>query len=224
MVAAAIFALALAIGGAGVGVALSSGDGAATAEPVADRTVVIQQQRTTTDATEPRDGTETQAPETGTATTPDPPLPDADASTGSLDVEPIERLLSAYYGAVARADYDEAWSLLSPSYRDWKLGNGGRAKWRQQEGLNELYLDPSGVSVQVESYDVATQIATVSVSGMVYDAPSDPPCAYEGVTWVRRYDGRWLYDQGYVQRPARAAKWRPRRFETLGYRCQNDGY
>lgn len=49
-------------------------------------------------------------------------------------------------------------------------------------------------------------------------------CPYEGITWARKENGNWRYDQGYVQRPERAAVWRPRARETLGYACEVDGY
>lgn len=172
----------------------------------------------------------TQRPETvtvaRTVTTASPaalPAKTKDATAGTRTAQ-ITRTLARYYDAIVRGAYDDAWKLLSPSYRAWKADNGGYAKWREQEANNERYLDPSGLRVEVTELDRDSQIATLDVRGMRWNRPGAPSCPYEGVTWARRVDGRWTYDQGYAQRPERAARWRSRANETLGVPCEDDNY
>jgi len=203
--------LALAVAGAGLAVALSGG-GSGPSGDAAQQTVVVTER-------EPPATSEPAAPAPDDAETAGP------ASDSSLAPEPaeLESVLVEYFAAVKQGDFDAAYGLLSPSYKRWKASNGGRAKWEESESLNRLYLRPGGLTVTVEEFDPATQIATIDVRGMTYREPGEGTCAYEGITWMRRADGRWLYDQGYMQRADRRREWRPRQQETLGFAC-GDGY
>jgi hypothetical protein len=134
----------------------------------------------------------------------------------------MEGVLTAYYQHVVASDFDAAWALLSPTYKNWKAGNGGHPKWLEQERVDRDRLDPSGLHVEVERVD--DDVATIMVTGMHFRSLTQSRCAYEGVTWARRDGDRWRYDQGYLQNATRAARWRPRRTETLGYACEADGY
>jgi len=137
----------------------------------------------------------------------------------------IEVSIVAYFRAVRAGSFDRAWQLLSPTYRSWKTaGAGGFTQWRRQETRNRERLRGGDAAVRVQSYDAASHVATVYVSGLRFKPQGRPECSYEGVTWARRVGGRWLYDQGYMQNPARATKWRPRRLETLGSSCDTSGY
>ncbi|HEV7493338.1 RING finger protein [Baekduia sp.] len=164
-------------------------------------------------------------PVTGTTTVATPPRPadaGADETKSETEQTAIERVLTAYYQHVVASDFDAAWALLSPTYTTWKAGNGGHAKWLEQERVNRDRLDPSGLHVEVDRID--GDVATISVTGMHFRSPTSSRCAYEGVTWARRDGSRWRYDQGYLQNATRAARWRPRRTETLGYTCESSGY
>jgi hypothetical protein len=213
MVLIAVLAAALVVAGSTVAVALSrSGhsDGAVAAVV----TTVVAVTTTPTPAPDPAPAS------TSTVTTPDD-APTADDAPAD-DRAAIERVLTAYYDHVVASDFDAAWALLSPTYKTWKAGNGGHAKWLAQERVDRDRLTPDGLHVEIERID--GDVATVMVTGMRFRSLTSPNCAYEGVTWARRFGGRWRYDQGYLQNATRAARWRPRRTETLGYLCESDGY
>jgi hypothetical protein len=156
--------------------------------------------------------------------------PDAEApaeappSTRTADApsneEQIETTLLRYYESVAAGDFSSAWALLSPSYKNWKASNGGRAKWETQEANNHRYLEPAGLRVSITDFDRTTQVATIYVSGMTWTTG----CRYTGYTWARRFGERWYYDQGYLQDPGRAAEWRSRQDEALGVLCEESAY
>lgn len=207
LLVAALLLLALAVGGAAVAIALSRGGDAKPVATRAAKTVVVTQPAAKTVTQEPADGNEADVP---------PPASAPDAAE-------LESVLRRYFGAVKRGDFDSAYALLSPTYKHWKASNGARPQWERQETDNMLYLSPGDLSVTVESYDPSADIATIDVRGMQYREPGKPTCPYVGITWMRRFDGRWYYDQGYMQRAERRAEWRPRQRETLGFPCQ-DGY
>lgn len=144
-------------------------------------------------------------------------------STGPTDQEAIRSVIARYYADVTARRFRAAWALLSPSYRAWKLDNGGYSKWLATESYNGRRLTIDRVKVRITGRDPATDVATVFVSGMTYRKPGGP-CLYQGYTWVRRFGGRWYYDQGYAQDPARAAEWSQRAQETLGVPCEPNGY
>jgi hypothetical protein len=170
----------------------------------------------------------TAAPVPAPDTTPEPSAVPADGgdveaeATSETDQAAIERVLTAYYQHVVASDFDAAWALLSPTYKAWKAGNGGHAKWLEQERVQRDRLDPSGLHVEIDRID--GDVATLMVTGMHFRSLTSARCAYEGVTWARRDGDRWRYDQGYLQNVTRSAKWRPRRTETLGYACESSGY
>lgn len=203
----ALFVLALAIAGAGAAYFVTAQD----KDEDPPREVARQTTPTTTaPAPAPNDVVEEPPAETPGD------LTDADRAE-------IERVLSDYYDAIRNGDYETAWGLLSPSYRDWKTSaGGGRAKWRSQEAAtNAAHLgSTSGLTVEIEDYDAATEVATIYVSGLTYGEG----CDYKGYTWARRVEGSWYYDQGYLQDADRAREWRPRQDETLGVPCEEGAY
>jgi type IV secretory pathway VirB10-like protein len=214
LVAAVVF-LALMVGGVGAAVLLTQGED----DPSPSTNAANTGGEPTTPATP---GTSTaELPAAGNGEEDTTPAPEP---SGPSRAEEIEEVLTDYYAAVKSGDYDSAWELLSPSYKEWKEGEGGYAKWQTQEERNFRWLRPNDLTVDVREYDPSTRIATIYVSGMTYKRPGNALCDYVGITWARRFGGRWYYDQGYVQRAERAAEWRPRATETLGYACEVDGY
>jgi Prokaryotic RING finger family 1 len=201
---AAIIGLAMAAGGAATAVIVVWSGGSKAPASVAQTVIVRDRPTTVTQATAP-------APATHTAR--DKP-----------DPAEIAQTVRSYYAAVVDGDYTTAWRLLTPSYKAWKRGNGGWSKWHLQEVHNHNHLVLDDVDVDVRSYDRASRVATIFVDGLTFRLPGGGTCDYQGVTWVRRVGARWLYDQGYLQTPARAATWRPRARETLGVPCETDGY
>ena len=195
---AAIFVLALCVAGGAAAIALSQQQ-----QPASEGVAVV------TDKSKRVEGGQRAA--------------DARAAQESPQVS-VTRMLRRYYDAVHAGDFETAWGLLSPTYKSWKASNGGRAKWQTLEEDNQAYLDPGTLDVEIVEVDRESGVATVRVTGMTYTRPGDSPCAYEGVTWVRKSGSTWVYDQGYLQDPERAAKWRPRRAATLGYSCTPSGY
>ncbi len=212
---AAIVALAVAVSAVAIAVVVTrSTSGAAAEGTVPESTPVAE-----ATPTETPEETETATPEPTPEETPTPePTPRPPSNRAQ-----IERILVAYYANVLEGDYDGAWRLLSPTYRSWKeTEGGGYAKWETQEDVHRDRLDPSGLHVEILSID--GDVATIDVSGMSMVTRNDPNCDFNGVTWARRVGGKWRYDQGYLQNAARAAEWRPRREQTLGYVCESDGY
>ena len=198
---ASVLLLALALTGAAVALVLSSRS--APSEPVAS------------DA----------PPPTVTVTNPpSSPQTRPDRPVEAVDAAEIETLLQRYYGAVRTGGFARAWQMLSPTYKSWKAGNGGFAKWQEQESRNRAQLRVGDLDVNVRSFDASTGVATIFVGGMRFEQRDGTTCAYEGITWARRFGGEWLYDQGYLQNAPRAAVWRPRRLETLGGGCDESGY
>ena len=172
-------------------------------------TVSVTTVPSTTPATSP--------PTTSTATTPTRGAAQREAA--------IQTAISSYFRAIRAGGFDRAWRLLSPTYRAWKVASGGGFdRWRQQEGRNMRQLRRGEPVVSVRSYDPVSNVATVYVSGLRFKPQGLPECDYLGITWARKVAGRWLYDQGYAQNAARAAKWRPRQSETLGSSCDTSGY
>jgi hypothetical protein len=154
---------------------------------------------------------------------PDAPPPPPAATAAATREQKIQDVLRRYYGAVSTGDFQRAWSLLSPTYKSWKeAGNGGYPKWQDQEHRNEVRLrGANGLIVSERSFARGSGVATIFVSGMRFIEPDGSVCSYEGITWARRLPEGWLYDQGYRQNAVRSARWRPRRTETLGYRCES---
>ncbi|HEX8103661.1 MAG TPA: RING finger protein [Solirubrobacteraceae bacterium] len=217
---AGLLLLALAVGGAGAAVALSGGGD--DAAPAAQRTVVVTEQaeEAAAEATPtPAATAQASADDNDTDTETGDDVDDASPSAAE-DLQPV---IEAYLAAIQQGDYDTAWDLLSPSYKAWKADNGGRAGWERHESDNEAWLAPDDVAVTLLEYDPGPKIATIRITGPTYDKPGEPACSYEGVTWMRKFGDRWLYDQGYMQRPERRAEWRPQRESTFGYACTN-GY
>lgn len=212
----AIVLLALAIAGGATAIALSlvnkPGATASRSGLHGARTVTVGRPRTP-----PRAPARTVSPDSSGAT-PTSGLPTGAASD-------VEQLLTSYYGAVTSGDMGTAWSLLSPSYKDWKLSaGGGKSDWLKNERLNQRYLDSGGLRASIRTFDPSTGVATVMVEGMTYTRPGHGPCNYQGITWALFDGGRWLYDQGYAHDSARAAEWRPRKNETLGVPCEANKY
>ncbi|MEA2410706.1 MAG: Prokaryotic finger family 1, partial [Thermoleophilaceae bacterium] len=126
---AAVFMLALAVAGAGAAYYFTTKKSSSThPRPVA-------QPR----SSGPVAGTANPAPTPSIPPPANPPTPVVSDRTR------IERLLKRYYGDVQNGNYDAAWALLSPSYKQWKSSNGGRSGWMTQEQQNERSLDPSGL-------------------------------------------------------------------------------
>jgi hypothetical protein len=210
---AAVVVLALAVGGAATA-AIVVATGGSKAPASTARTVIVRERSTTvTRSAAP-------APATPTARA----TPASRPAHDKPDPAEIAQTVRSYYAAVVDGDYATAWRLLTPGYKAWKRDNGGWSKWHLQEIHNHDHLSVDDVDVAVRSYDRATGVATIFVDGFTFSLPGGGTCDYHGVTWVRRVGGRWLYDQGYLQTPARAATWRPRARETLGVPCETDGY
>lgn len=214
---AAVLVLALVIAGSAAAVVLTSSRGAKAAVagpgPVTSRELGDDGGQTT--ATTPTPEATATPVETKT------PEPTVTAAPPESPRAAIQNVLDEYYAAVEAGDFASAWALLSPTYKDWKAReDGGFPKWRLQETGNRKHLDPEGLRVSVRDVDETTGIATINVRGMHYTSGDVVDCDFEGVTWARRTsDGRWQYDQGYMQRADRRAIWRPRNTETLGFLC-----
>lgn len=150
--------------------------------------------------------------------------PPAQPTAREQRVAAIEPLVRSYFDAIRAGDYDAAWELLSVKYRTWKLSaGGGRAKWERQEASVPAHLTGTP-TVRETQYDPASGVSTIFVSGLNFPKPDGTSCAYQGFTWARRSENGWAYDQGYLHVPARRARWRPIREQTLGFPCDASGY
>lgn len=211
-------ALAIAATAVAITVLLTRGD---DATPVAGHVVTTQVLAARPQATvdEPKVAVSTVA-------APPPSTSSKESSTSAAaerDVA-IAAVVGAYFRAVRAGSFDGAWDLLSPTYRTWKAAEGGGfARWQRQERRNRQRLR-GRPAVEVRSYDPSSHVATIYVSGLRFKPEGRAECAYIGVTWARKVGDRWLYDQGYSQNPARRARWRPRKSETLGSTCDTSGY
>jgi len=222
VIVVAILALA-AIGGAGAALALRGDSdtgtpGSTSPEPVAtagDSTPEIQPPVatvTTIPDSEPSDTTGAGTGGSGGGT----PAGETDAERRTA----IRRVLLAHHRAVVNGDFRGAWELTSARYRAKKLREpGGYPKWARGQKLVQRYLFPGGLQVSIQSYDARSGVATISVSGMRWSAPSSSCRTFEGITWAKRDAGGWRYEPGYSISDQRRRMWQPRRTETLGWGC-----
>jgi len=215
-------AAALAIAGAAAAITFLIAGGA-DGEPGAVAPVVTAQ----VPASAPQDTVDEPTASVATVATPKTSSAPKVAVRGAAEERrsAIQGAVRDYFREVRTGSLDDAWELLSPTYRAWKATNaGGFARWRRQESRNRQRLRGPDPVVKVQTYDPASGVATIYVSGMRFKPERRPECPYVGVTWAREVGGRWLYDQGYSQNSTREARWQPRRAETLGSSCDTSGY
>lgn len=158
------------------------------------------------------------------STPPAPPSLPVQPTASERRVAEIEPLVVNYFAAIRAGDYDAAWELLSVRYRTWKSKvGGGRSAWERSEA--DVRAHTTGTpAVRETEFDAASGVSTVFVSGLSYAESDGSTCAYEGITWARRSQHGWKYDQGYLHDAARRARWRPIRPQTLGFLCDDSGY
>ena len=89
----------------------------------------------------------------------------------------IEALLQRYYGAVRTGDFARAWRMLSPTYKTWKAGNGGFAKWQEQESRNRAHLRVGDLDVSVRSFDAVDRALPRSSSAACASSSAEGPLA-----------------------------------------------
>ena len=109
-------------------------------------------------------------------------------------------------------------------YRTWKSKDGGgRPAWERPEA--DVRAHTTGTpDVRETEFDADKRRVDALRLGLSYTESDGSMCAYEGITWARRSDRGWKYDQGYLHDPARRARWRPIRTQTLGFLCDDSGY
>jgi hypothetical protein len=146
-----------------------------------------------------------------------PPVSDPSDEQARQD---IEQVLYDHHEAIAQADYNTAWDLLSSRKQQQNLAkDGGYAAWVKAQSSLTPYLDPTDIHVEILDYDAADETATVMVTGMRWSAPGARCSEWSGITWVRFEDGSWRYDPGYSTTPEREATWKSRYPELLGASC-----
>lgn len=144
-------------------------------------------------------------------------LPDVPRSQMKAD---IRDMLYRWHEDVATGQIGAAWNLLSQARRTYLLEQpGGYPAFARTQRNFGRYLDPSGIHVEIRSLDPNTGVAVVMITGMAWTAPHRICNYWSGITWARYVDGRWVYDEGYGEYPARKREWAPRFGQLLGGSC-----
>jgi hypothetical protein len=228
----AVLVLALAVGGAGVAIALSKNgsDRVKLAANTATVTAPADTTPSTSSATAPTTSEEAQTdPSDGAEQPPDSTTSSGETgepNNGLLPSEPssqmqqdIQRMLLEWHEDVVSSNYQGAWDLLSQRKQQQSTAEYGYAGWVKNQATLKPYLDPSGLTVSVQSTAPSTGVARVDITGMRWDKPGADCSEWSGITWVKYEVGSWRYDPGYSTTPQREAEWKPRYAELLGGQC-----